>query len=381
MKNIPTNGVKIKSADIRSAIKDFISSAVEKDQFQLVLMPMKVPAENSYAWMMIKDKDILKQAHSIAPIMPVNAANAIKRYTRKGSGSYKIAAVIRPCELRAVVELVKLNQIKTEDLTLITYDCNGAIPMQNYIADPKIGEENFDSILSGSGTDELLKDTCRICDKFSISEAADLHFADNKNEIIIIANSEKGKAVVEVQDITSEVTTWSEKIEKRTAERKEIREKEFKNIEKIAVGLDKLSETFADCIGCHNCNSVCPICYCRQCYFDSVVNKPNSDFIMLRADKKGSLGYPQDKIMFHVGRMAHMSLSCINCGLCSDVCPVDIPVAKIFSFTGDKTQKAFEYEPGRSTDEALPMRDYKTEELGELKDLVKSVEVQEGDHD
>ncbi|MCK4980400.1 MAG: 4Fe-4S binding protein, partial [Candidatus Delongbacteria bacterium] len=228
---------------------------------------------------------------------------------------------------------------------------------------------------------KIIKDTCELCDKCSMPAATDLHFAIDKDGIILIANSEKGEKVVETQDLASPITTWSKDMESIIVKRAKARKTEFESVAKIAVGLDNLKETFANCIGCHNCNSVCPICYCRQCYFDSVVNKPNSDFIKIRADKKGALGYPQDKIMFHVGRMAHMSLSCINCGLCSDACPVDIPVAKIFSYTGAQTQEAFDYIAGNNVGDALPMRDYKVEELGELKDLVKSVEVEEGGHE
>jgi len=213
--------------------------------------------------------------------------------------------------------------------------------------------------------------------------ATDLHFAIDKDGIILLSNSEKGEKLISELEIKNdtELSEWAKEMDSIVAKRAKARKTEFEAIAKIAVGLDNLKDTFANCIGCHNCNSVCPICYCRQCYFDSVANKPNSDFIKIRADKKGALGYPQDKIIFHVGRMAHMSLSCINCGLCSDACPVDIPVAKIFSYVGEQTQEAFDYIAGNSVGDALPMRDYKVEELGELKDLVKSVEVEEGGHE
>ncbi|MDA3837578.1 MAG: 4Fe-4S binding protein [Candidatus Delongbacteria bacterium] len=388
MDNIPKKGARLNSKNgIRSAIKDFFKVAVEKEQFNLVLMPMKVPSQDSYAWMMIKDIELLKDANPIAPIMPVNAANAIKRYTRKGNGSYKIAAIVRPCEIRAIIELVKLNQIKLDTLTLFSYDCVGALPMQDYIANPEKGEVDFNKIVDERTYDsKIVKDTCELCDKCSMPAATDLHFAIDKDEVILIPNSEKGEKIVETLDIetqgiTSLLADWSKDMNSIISKRAKARKTEFENVAKIAVGLDNLKDTFANCIGCHNCNSVCPICYCRQCYFDSTANKPNTDFIKIRADKKGALGYPQDKIMFHVGRMAHMSLSCINCGLCSDACPVDIPVAKIFSYTGAQTQEAFDYIAGNSVGDALPMRDYKLEELGELKDLVKSVEAEEGDHE
>ncbi|MBN2790300.1 MAG: 4Fe-4S dicluster domain-containing protein [Candidatus Delongbacteria bacterium] len=385
MDNIPNKGSKLDSKnDIRSAIRDFFRDAVKKEQFDLVLMPMRVPTQDSYAWMMIKDMELLNDANPIAPIMTANAANAIKRYTRKGSGKYKIAALARPCEIRAIIELVKLNQIKLDDITLFSYDCVGALPMQNYILDPEKSEVEFDKLLEDrTYNSKIIKGTCELCNKCSIPVATDIHFAIDNEGLILIPNSERGEKVVsELKlNLDTELSEWSKFMDKVVADRTTARENEFKNVAKMTQGLDNLKETFANCIGCHNCNSVCPICYCRQCYFDSTANKPNSDFIKIRADKKGALGYPQDKIMFHVGRMAHMSLSCINCGLCSDACPVDIPVAKIFAYSGAQTQEAFDYIAGNSIGDALPMRDYKVEELGELKDLVKSVEAKEVGHE
>ncbi len=102
---------------------------------------------------------------------------------------------------------------------------------------------------------------------------------------------------------------------------------------------------------------------------------------MMRAEDRGAVSLPLDRIMFHTGRMAHMSLSCVSCGLCSDACPVNIPVAKIFSYVASQTQKTFEYSAGASVGDALPMKEYRLDELGELGKLVKSAEVQEGSHE
>ena len=109
---------------------------------------MKVPSGDSFAWIMIKDAEILKDAQPLAPIMSVNAAKALKRYTRKGKGKYKIAALMKPCEIRATIELTKLNQVHLDDVTLFSYDCVGALPMQDYIADPKVGDDKFNKLLT-----------------------------------------------------------------------------------------------------------------------------------------------------------------------------------------------------------------------------------------
>ncbi len=65
------------------------------------------------------------------------------------------------------------------------------------------------------------------------------------------------------------------------------------------------------------------------------------------------------------------------CGMCEDVCPASIPIAQIFSFIANETQKAFEYQPGRNVGEPLPLKEYKEEELQELKKLVNDSVGQE----
>ena len=61
-----------------------------------------------------------------------------------------------------------------------------------------------------------------------------------------------------------------------------------------------------------------------------------------------------------------MSFSCVGCGQCSDVCPVDIPVASVFKKTGEETAALFDYVPGRDSEESIPVMVFKEEEFEEL---------------
>jgi len=384
MTEIPQKGVLLNSENgIQNSILEFLKTAAEKKVFDAIMLPMKVPSGDSFAWIMIKDMALLDNTTPLAPIMPVNAAKAVKRFTRKGEGRNKVAILIRPCEVRACVELSKLNQIKTEDLVIMSYDCPGALPMQDYIKDPEWGDSEFKKLLSDNiWNSDIVKPVCKFCDKFSLP-ASDLHFGRENDRLLLMANSEKGIDFISEMKLEAneELDNWKKGIGEITSKRISIKKETFSVIKNKVEGLDNLLNTFSECIGCHNCQSACPICYCRQCYFDSVVSKPNSDIVLMRAKQRGGVSLPLDKLMFHTGRMAHMSLSCISCGLCSDACPVNIPVAKIFSYVASETQKTFEYTAGESFGDALPMKEYKPEELGELGDLVNSAGIQEGDHE
>lgn len=374
MDKLEKKAILLESAEgIPEAIKDFFIE--NKEMFDAVMLPMQVPSKDSYAWILSKEIEYIKDSTAIAPIMPVNAAKAIKRLTRKGSGDMKVAVLIRPCEVRAAIELVKLNQINLENVTVFSYDCPGAIPMQAYIADPEKGEKIFSEILEKSiWCSDNIKPVCKFCEDF-YAPASDLHFGFAHGEIILSGNTEKGLEIIgSLKNAKGSSDKWQKAIDKILAERSKNKETRFKELKPKVKGFDALLNTFTECIGCHNCQSACPICYCRQCYFDTSASKPNSDIILMKSEKRGGVSLPLDRVMFHTGRMSHMSLSCVSCGLCSDACPVGIPVAEIFSFVGADTQAAFSYKAGASTGDALPLREYKADELDTIKDLIKETE-------
>ena len=83
-------------------------------------------------------------------------------------------------------------------------------------------------------------------------------------------------------------------------------------------------------------------------------------------DQRGGLRLPVGTIYYHVGRMLHVSLSCVGCGMCSDACPVNIPVASIFTRLAGSVQGMFDYLAGRDAEEKIPTSTFEAEELKEV---------------
>ncbi|MCK4538144.1 MAG: hypothetical protein KAV42_05040 [Candidatus Krumholzibacteria bacterium] len=387
MNDFAALGAKIKAADgPGEAIKAFLRQAVEKKVADAVLVPVKVPAGNSYAWILVTDMSILDDASPVAPVMPVQGAKALKSLTRKGHGELTVMAVMRPCEIRATFELLKLNQVNLEKVVLVSYDCPGAIPFRDYVKDPGFGEKNFQAVMAAGGPAEKnVKPACVICDEFSRVDS-DIHFGwfgESGSSVLVIPSSDRGVEVLGSMgmECSDDIAGWKKTIsglkEKKTGKRTATLTETAKTIQ----GLDGLLGTFSECIGCHNCMAVCPICYCRQCYFDSEVAKKTPDFILETAKKRGGLAFPSDRVMFHTGRMTHMSLSCVSCGMCTDACPVDIHVAEVFSYMADITQPAFEYTAGRNDGVPLPLRKYEEKEVPQVHEIVKEAEGEEAAHE
>jgi formate dehydrogenase subunit beta len=355
---------------VRERVKAFLQKAISQGCFDAVLIPAKAPGTDSLAYSLIGDEQLLENAYPLPPVMPVQGAKAISSLTRTGQGKMKIAALIRPCELRATVELFKLGQVDLDNICLISIDCPGALPLAEWARDAKKAEDAFAEILK-NGPNENIRPVCQICDKFSTTGAEDLHIGIPEGKaggILLIPGSPKGEAILECLGITAgeDLSRWKEQVDKLTGARVEKKRQAQLELEARSKGLDKLLDTFSQCINCHNCMRVCPICYCQQCFFESEnLQFPFEDYLK-RAEAAGGLRLPPDTLLFHIGRMFHMSLSCVSCGACEDACPTAIPVAQVFSLVGNRNQEAFNYVPGRSRDESPPLRVYQEEEFEEV---------------
>jgi formate dehydrogenase subunit beta len=366
---------------VREKVLDFIRQALGKGCFDAVLISAKLPGNDLFTYSLIQDEARLKDAYPICPIMPVQGAKAISSITRRGQGKKRIAALVRPCEVRATVELFKLGQVDLENIILISFDCPGALPLADWVDDPKKAEGAFAKIIEGESS-EGIRPVCQICDKFSTTGAEDLHIGTMGTEagsIFLIPHSPKGKGVLDCLGISAEadISGWKDTVDKLTGMRVEKKKQAQQELEASSTGLDKLLDTFSRCINCHNCMRVCPICYCRQCLFDSDNMKFAFEDYLKRAETAGSLKLPPDTLLFHIGRMLHMSLSCVSCGACEDACPTAIPVAQVFSLVGNRNQEAFDYVPGRSLDEPLPLRVYEQEEFEEVEQSYAGTSAQQ----
>jgi formate dehydrogenase subunit beta len=131
-------------SSVQKGIIDFIKQALKRGSFDAVLIPSRVPAGDSFAYFLIRDEAVLEGASPLSPIMPVQGARVISSITRRGKGKNRIAAIMRPCEARATIELAKLGQVDLENATIITMDCPGVIPLSDYFEDGGKGDKVFE---------------------------------------------------------------------------------------------------------------------------------------------------------------------------------------------------------------------------------------------
>lgn len=362
----------LKDGNIRQTINSFLQNLLSKEVVEAVLVPVAHPSGNYVVHSLVTDTEHLEQADALAPVMPVVAAKILQSMTRLTPVNKKTAIVIRSCEMRALVELVKLKQAQLENILIIGVDCPGAYSVKDYAeyAASNTSDDFVKSAWQGK-EDEKLRAGCKIC-QYPAPLTADIVIGligiDLNNGILLQADTKAGEEALkaleldikeDVKEAGQRETTVNKLLEDIKNKRKEF----FEQVKKDVGGIENISAILAPCINCHNCRTACPVCYCRECFFESPTFELEADKYIGSALKKGAIRMPTDTLLFHLTRMSHMGSSCVGCGACEEACPNDIPLLKLFQLIGSEVQELFNYIPGRSLEEELPPVIFRENEL------------------
>lgn len=368
---------------LEAALIGWLKEMLQKEIVDALLVPVEVPAGDSFAYLLVRNPAVLDRAAPLPPVMPMQGGRVISRLTMGGKGNLRVAAIVRPCEARAAIELTKLKQAYLDNLLLITIDCPGVLPLSDYLADPASAANRF-AEATAQGDRQPMRPVCQICNHFSLRQApaADLHVGTlgcTDGTVVLIPGSIKGEEALQEMGMPLETALdgWAKRVDEVAQAQTERRRQAHAELAEKIAGPDNLLDVLSNCINCHNCQRVCPICYCRQCYFESAALKLPPANYMARAERKGALRFSPDTLLFHIGRATHMVLSCVSCGACEDACPMDIPVAQMFSLLADRAQQEMGYVAGESLDDPLPLVDYEMEELHQVEQPYVEIYKQE----
>jgi formate dehydrogenase subunit beta len=370
--------IDVKDRNVLGALHGFFEGILKIEDIEAVLVPQHLPMKNMVMPTLVTDPDHLNGVDPLAPAFPMNAAKIVARLTRKPMGA-KIAAILRPCEIRAFVELVKLKQGCPDDVILIGMDCLGAFPNQDYF---RLVEQNaaestvlfYEGVLGGKnmqieGLD--LASACKACES-PVAENADISIGiygmDIGQSLLVQSQTDAGEQILKQMRLAAMQAPRGRQdaIQAVIKERTQYRDDMFASTREATDNLEKMSTYFATCVNCYNCRVACPVCYCKECVFvTDVFNHEPSQYLQW-ADRKGIIKMPTDTLFYHLTRLAHMSTACVGCGQCSNACPNDIPVMELFRTIAHGTQRAFEYDAGKRIDQQPPLSTFREDEFAEV---------------
>jgi len=370
--------VSLLSFALKSKLVDFVVALKKRNnsRFDGVLTITNKPEEVVEA---------MGALHCVTP----NIAKFVKKYL-DGLKDVKVAVVVKPCDAKAIVELVKRNQINPDNLLMVGVNCSGTFNpvifkkmlIEEFKVKPEevVDEEIKDrklliKLVNGKILEKDLREleekgygrreNCRYCET-PIPRMADLAVGkwgvEDKKASFIEICSEKGANLVKTA-----VDNGIIKIEKPSSEIIEERERKCReSVEdakywqnKILKPLEDLSfedrlrywfSHFNRCVKCFGCRDSCPICYCVECILEARRNLV----------KAGEI--PPEKL-FPAVRITHVVDSCVGCGQCQDACQMEIPLIKLLYIIKNELKPIFKYEAGLNIEEKPPLTTTTDKEL------------------
>ena len=92
---------------------------------------------------------------------------------------------------------------------------------------------------------------------------------------------------------------------------------------------------FDRCLRCYACRQACPMCNCPTCLYE------RDDSLWVGMDIEVN-----EKRAFHLGRAYHLAGRCIGCDECERVCPVGIPISLLNRMLADEMAASFDHHAG-----------------------------------
>jgi len=295
----------------------------------------------------------------------------VKKYL-DGAKTKKIGVTVKGCDVMGFLELAKRKQINLDNIVMIGVNCGGSVSpilARKMIADKfgvdpdKVHKEEIDKgqfIIEyegghkGISIDELedagygRRSNCRRC-KYKIPRQADLAcgnwgvIGDKAGKATFVeVCSEKGANLVSGA-VKSGILVTEAANPKGLEIRGKVEGAMFKLGDKwrkkdfTALGAnlwETINKETSRCIKCYSCIENCPVCF-------TAADALKKDTLMI---KRGEL--PPNP-MFHLRRFAHISDTCINCGQCEELCPMDIPMALFSHAIRAEGDAAFEPKLGK----------------------------------
>jgi Na+-translocating ferredoxin:NAD+ oxidoreductase RnfC subunit len=254
---------------------------------------------------------------------------------RKGANedTRKTAIILKGCDSRAIVQIIQEKGLEKDDLVIIGIPCKGVInpkkinerfPNQTKNVDVDEDEKNFlikiGEKIHKVPREELLMDKCKTC--------------EFPNPIIYDALI--GKEI------------------------KPSKKDDYKNIssfegKKLKDKWDYWEKQFEKCIRCYACRNVCPLCYCKECMVDQL----NPQWVRRSVNVS-------ENTAWNIMRAFHLAGRCIGCGECERVCPANIPLSELNKKLEKDILELFDYKAGTSAEEKPLLSMFKPEDPEEF---------------
>lgn len=332
--------------DPLGAVRRFVHAVWQRSHLDGMLVPLNGGESAGMKVRVLNDPWQLGEINPFKPLMTINAAKLVPEVLQRNT-EVRLGAMLRPCEKRALTEMVKHDSFKINGLLTICVDCLGTFPAEEYQwraqrkeARGGLTQEALQFARQGGIVPYRYRSACQTCSAPQ-AEGADLNIGviglPVRQYILVNARNEATAERLQLDVITDgaanpALVAQREHTIARLLERHRFAHQHLTDslADILPANVDEVVRMLAKCDLCQACLNVCPIC---------AVDFPQrgEDGNYRREDVKRWL------------------VSCAGCGMCEQACPNHMPLSAIFGQIREQLAEQVDYVPGHSTADPLPV--------------------------
>jgi formate dehydrogenase subunit beta len=340
--------LEVHDSNAVDTLQQFLAKLWEQNGFDLFLAPLESRDHTGVSVQQIVDRRDLEWVNPFAPIMLSNAARFASQTLQDHPGE-KIAAILRPCELRAFIELQKRKNMPLDrsSVVILGVDCIGTFPLEDSSRNKEANslsawtEEILRNAAEGALRPQRFRTSCQVCD-WPAPCGADITIGSigvsTNQYLLIIAQDETidtrlglcsaAPTHASEYQVSHRETVVGAIADMRSGVRKKLVE-EMQGSYRFN-DLASFLAWFANCSLCGKCLDACPL---YEGEFGSLLGLPGT-----RKTSKAPLA--------ELVAMSRWLASCAGCGMCEQSCRCDVPLTLLISALSHRVRGEMQYRCG-----------------------------------
>jgi len=280
----------------------------------------------------------LKSGQAVSRLVwnPLCANNLAKYLLDLREVEGKVGILVKGCDSRSVVELLKENQIERDKVFIVGLPCSGIVDRKKLLTvlgispgDVVAVEDDGDAFLVTTKEgkrmvkkEQVLRGECLVC----------------RYPTPVIYDALLGEAIPSLPWVRDDYSLVKELEELSVEEKARYWNKEL-----------------SQCIRCYACRNICPVCNCPECIFDKKAPRWLS--------KANNIS---ESLVYHLIRAFHVAGKCVDCGECERACPMGIPLRGLNKKVEKDLLELFGYTAGIDVEQQPPLTKYQVGDLDEF---------------
>jgi formate dehydrogenase (coenzyme F420) beta subunit len=248
----------------------------------------------------------------------------------------KVGIMVKGCDSRSVVELLKENQIDRDKIFIVGVPCGGIVDKDKLVAMLGISpsevfavEDDGDAfvVTVKDGTrrvekEKVLRGECSVC-KYPTPVMYDVLLGEAVSSLPWAGDDYGLVKELEALSVAEKERHWKTEL--------------------------------SHCIRCYACRNICPVCTCPECIFDNKAPRWLS--------KTNDVS---ENLFYHLVRAFHVAGKCVDCGECERACPMNIPLRSLNKKVEKDLLELFGYTAGIDVEQQPPLTTYQVGDLDEF---------------